>query len=42
MRYDGLAGLDIYHAVFVLDAQHSAQHDRDFFEIGPLAGLQPS
>ena len=39
---DGLAGLDLDHAVLGLDAQRSAQHDGELVEFRPLARLAPS
>ena len=40
--HDGLSRMDVGDATFVFDANHAAQHDGDFFELWPLAGLQPS
>ena len=40
--YDGLSGVDVQHAAFMLDAEHSFQHDGELVELGSLAGLEPS
>lgn len=42
MRHDGLAGVNVKRAPFVLHAQHPAEHDGDFFKGGPLTWLDPT
>ena len=41
---DRLSGVDVEQSSVpsVLDPQHSFQHDREFVELGSLAGLEPS
>ena len=40
--YDCLSGGDVERSAFMVDAQQSFQHDREFIELGGLAGLEPS
>ena len=39
---DGLSGGDIEGSRFVLDSQRAFEDDREFVELGSLAGLLPS
>jgi hypothetical protein len=42
MDDDGLPSRDFQSALFVLDAQPTLQNNREFVELGRLAGLDPS
>ena len=39
---DGLSGGDVEGAALVFDAQQALQHDREFVELGRLAGFEPA
>src|SRR5688572_16652437 len=41
-RDDRLSGVDVDHAVLVLDTHGALQHDRDLLELRPLSGFLPS
>ena len=42
MSDDGLARMNLHHAVPMLNADHSFQGNRVFFEFGGLAGFDPA